>query len=59
MDKLKTEDQQVEPEMVIYPLRLEKVQYEALARIQKAEGPTRAWLIREAIRTYLERREAK
>ena len=59
MSKPKSVDRNVEPEMTTFPFRL---QVEALAFVSaqaKKLDRTRASIIREAVRQWIERRSAK
>lgn len=48
-------DRHLDPEMLTYPLRIERESYDAVTVMAKNLDRTRAWVMREAIRVHLER----
>jgi predicted transcriptional regulator len=56
MKTAKTIDRHVDPEMVMYTVRIEQTTLDAIRAIAKREDRTRQSLIREAIRQWIERR---
>lgn len=58
MRNSKSVDRHIEPEMIVYPFRLQRDHLNAAGKIAKKEDRTRASVLREAVRLYLERRGA-
>lgn len=58
MSEKKSPDRHVDPPMITYNLRIEKASLEQIRKIAKKEDRTRQALIREAVKLYLEQREA-
>jgi predicted transcriptional regulator len=58
MSKPKSIDRHVEPEMIVYPFRLQRDNLDAIGKIAKKQDRTRASVLREAVRKYLEGRSS-
>lgn len=54
----KTPDRHAEPQMVVYPVRIEVSQLNIIHRIAKREDRTRQALVREAISQWIARRKS-